>query len=87
MLSHSGKIFYLKQILSAKAEHYADNYKTDILFFFDDFSESNPFFGFLNKINTKEEINQWVDKLTSRIVMHEEDDLVSEIISDYYSCG
>ncbi len=87
MKSHSEKIFYLKQILSAKPKHYADSYKTDILFFFDDFNSLNPMFNFLKEIKTGDEIEVWVDKLTSRIVMHEDDDEIKEIIADYYSCG
>ena len=42
---------------------------------------------FLSKQDTEENIKQWVDKLTSRIVMHEHEDGVDNIIWDYICCG
>ena len=42
---------------------------------------------FLKKIEDESSIRNWVDKLTSRIVMHENDDLVSELIADYFHNG
>lgn len=39
------------------------------MFFDDDFSEENSQLQFLNNLSSKQEIENWVDKLTSRFVM------------------
>ena len=39
---------------------------------------------FLHNLKTEAEIIQWVDKLTSRIIMHEHHDGVDDIIADYW---
>jgi len=49
-------------------------------------------FAFLGNLNTKKEINNWVEKLTSRIVMKYDDEIddyeiLQEIIADYYLSG
>lgn len=89
MMTFSEKISYLEDFLSRDEENYADSFKTDILFFFDDFSESNPMFEFLVKINSKDEVDDWVNKLTSRIVMRldEEQETTSDLIADYFYNG
>lgn len=83
------KILYLEDFLNGDDDNYADSFKTDILFFFDDFSESNFMFEFLEKINSKDEIENWVNKLTSRIVMRldDEQETVSDLIADYFYNG
>lgn len=64
------KIEYLEQLLSQTEENYADTFKADITMFFDDdFSEENSQLQFLNNLSSKQEIENWVDKLTSRFVM------------------
>jgi hypothetical protein len=84
MLSFEEKISYLQQSLNKIEENYADSFRTDILFFFDDFNVKNSKFQFLNKLHSFNEIERWITKLTSRIVMKEDDLEVNEIISDYY---
>jgi len=89
MMTLSEKISYLEDLLNRDEENYADSFKTDILFFFDDFSESNPMFQFLGKINSKDKVEDWVNKLTSRIVMRldEEQETTSDLIADYFYNG
>lgn len=87
MLSFEEKISYLQHSLNKVGENYADSFKTDILFFFDDFNTENTKLQFLNTIQSINEIEHWIIKLTSRIVMKEDDLEVNEIISDYYELG
>ena len=64
------KIEYLEQLLNQTEENYADTFKADItMFFYDNFSEENSQLLFLDNLNSKLEIENWVDKLTSRFVM------------------
>ena len=64
------KIEYLEQLLNQTEENYADTFKADITMFFDDnFSEENSQLLFLDNLNSKQEIENWVEKLTSRFVM------------------
>ena len=45
------KINYLKLLLNKPDDSYADSFKTDILFYFnDDFTEGNLQFNFLNQL-------------------------------------
>jgi hypothetical protein len=64
------KIEYLEQLLNQTEENYADTFKADITMFFDDnFSEENSQLLFLDNLNSEQEIENWVGKLTSRFVM------------------
>lgn len=89
MMTLSEKISFLENFLYREEENYADSFKTDILFFFDDFNESNPGLSFLEKLNTEVEIEKWVNKLTSRIVMKLDNQLetTSDFIADYLYNG
>lgn len=87
MLSLKEKISYLEHSLNKTEENYADSFRTDILFFFDDFNAKNTKFQFLNNLHSFNEIESWITKLTSRIVIKEDDLEVNEIIYDYYELG
>ena len=64
------KIECLEQLINKTGWNYADTFKADITMFFDDnFSEENSQLQFLDNLNSKQEIENWVDKLTSRFVM------------------
>ncbi len=64
------KIEYLEQLLNQTEENYADTFKADITMFFDDnFSKVNSQLLFLDNLNSEQEIENWVTKLTSRFVM------------------
>jgi uncharacterized protein YjgD (DUF1641 family) len=82
------KIF--EQLLNQPEENYADTFRADIIMFFEeDFSENNDQLLFLNKLNSKEEIKNWIDKLTSRFVMKfdAESETENDFIYDYLENG
>lgn len=84
------KIEYLEQLLNQTEENYADTFKADITMFFDDnFSEENSQLLFLDNLNSKQEIENWVEKLTSRFVMKFDSGFETEndFIYDYLENG
>lgn len=84
------KIQYLEQFLNQKEENYADTFKADITMFFDDnFSKENSQLLFLDNLNSEQEIEIWVDKLTSRFVMKFDLEFETEndFIYDYLENG
>ncbi len=90
MVSLSEKIEYFEELLNKPEENYADTFKADIIMFFDDdFSENNEQLLFLNKLNSKEEIQNWVYTLTSRFVMKFDSEFETEddFIYDYLENG
>jgi hypothetical protein len=87
MLTFEEKISYLENSLNKTEENYADSFRTDIQIFFDEFDVENKLLVFLKEIKTLFEIENWVIKLTSRIVMKEDEMEVNEIINDYLELG
>lgn len=86
----NNKIEILKRQLNQSESNYADSFKADIIMYFDeDFSEENEELSFLNKLNSKEEIENFINKLTSRFVMKFDADGESEndFIHDYLING
>lgn len=84
------KIISFEEILNQPEENYADTFNEEITMFFnDDFSEDNVQLLFLIKINSKEEIQNWIDKLTSRFVMKfdAEFEIENDFIYDYLENG
>ena len=72
MLSFNQKIDILKTFLFDIKDNYADSFKTDILFYFDEFEniqENDIKLEFLRELNSKEEIQNWLNSLTSNIVL------------------
>lgn len=87
MLSYKDKIDYLENYLNKIEENYADSFKADVIIFIDLFDTNNTLLKFLIDINTVGEIENWITKLTSRIVIREDEMEVSEIIYDYILLG
>ena len=83
------KISYLEQFLNQPEENYADSFKTDIMDYFDTFEIDNKELSFLSAMDTFEEIENWVTKLTSRIVLKfdEESESINDFIVDYITLG
>jgi hypothetical protein len=81
------KLLTLEHILQEPAENYADSFKADIGLQLEGFSPEQSDKLFLRKQADADEIRNWVDTLTSRIVMHEDDEDVNEIIQDYILLG
>ncbi|MGI6319645.1 MAG: hypothetical protein ACOXZK_01455 [Bacteroidales bacterium] len=85
MLTFEQKIMFLKDYLVDIKGNYADSFKTDILFYFDEFEDienNKNNFDFLIQLNSKEEIHNFVDYLTSKIVLkyNEKEDQLSDFI-------
>ena len=89
MLSLKEKTSYLKEELETIESNYAESFKSDIQFLLVDFNLSNPNFKFLNDLKSKAEITDWVNKLTSRIVLKFDEDCESlnDFIYDYIELG
>ena len=89
MLIFNEKIQHFENYLSQPHENYADSFKEDIIMFIDDFSDQNELLFFLNNINSLEEIENWVDKLCSRIVLKFDSDgeEINDFIYDYIQFG
>jgi hypothetical protein len=69
-MTHLQKIQHLENYLSQSDGSFADGFKTDILFYFNnDFTENNQDFHFLNAINTTLEIEQKIDFILSQFVL------------------
>ena len=83
------KISQLEQFLNQPEENYADSFKTDIMDYFDTFEIDNKELSFLSAMDTFEEIENWVTKLTSRIVLKfdEESESINDFIVDYITLG
>lgn len=69
MLNKNQKIEILEKYLSEVHDNYGDSFKTDILFYFDEFTIDNPKLLFLNQFETEKEVLQWVDSLISQIIL------------------
>ncbi|MGL4983035.1 MAG: hypothetical protein ACRC4W_09350 [Treponemataceae bacterium] len=69
MLNFEQKVLYLEKKLSEYSETYADSFKEDVHVFIGDFVRENPFLCFLDEIATFSEIDDWINKLLSRIVL------------------
>lgn len=41
----------------------------------------------IRTMKTEQDVKRWVDQLTSRLAMHEDDELVAELITDYFQNG
>ena len=86
----SEKIEYLEEFLNQPKENYGDSFKSDIIIFFeDDFSQENSELLFLENLNAKRDIEDWIDKLTSRFVMKFDSEFENEtdFIYDYLENG
>jgi hypothetical protein len=87
MLNFEEKISYLEKVLNKTMENYADSFLPEIAIYFNEFNSDNPKLFFLKEINTHKEIDIWIKKLTSRIVMKEGGFQTNEIIDDYIEFG
>ena len=89
MLSLQEKISYFENSLRRIENNYADSFKCNISLFFGDFNLENQLLKFLDKLNSLDEIENWISKLTSRIVMKfdEEHEQINDFIYDYLNNG
>jgi hypothetical protein len=89
MITLDEKIAHLEACLSEGGLSYADSFKSDIAMFLGEFDRSNAKLHFLERLNTEEQISEWVNRLTSRIVLKydEESEQLSEFIYDVVENG
>jgi hypothetical protein len=89
MLTKAEKIATLETCLSDVGESYADSFKADIAIVLGEFNPSNPNLDFLEGLTSEEQIIEWVNRLTSRIVMKfdEESEQLSDFIHEYVGSG
>ena len=89
MLSFIEKISYLESTLHVVSGNYVDSFKTEIAFYFEDFEEENVKLMFVNKFSTHQEIDNWVEKLVSRIILKFDSDneQLNDFIFDYIEFG
>ncbi|MDG1729347.1 MAG: hypothetical protein P8K68_00995 [Algibacter sp.] len=89
ILNFEEKVDYLKKQLENIEDNYADSFKNDIFFFIYNFETSNPRLFFIKNISSKVEIDNWINKLTSRIVLKfdEEYETINDFIYDYIANG
>ena len=82
MFALEEKIIIFTNILSRNEVSYGDSFNGYIDMFGRNFD-----YVFLEKLNTEEDIEYWIRKLKSRVVMKEDEARVEDIIEDYFSCG
>lgn len=89
MLTFEEKIIYLENSLKITEGNYYDNFKENIVIFFDEFDVKNERLNFLNNFVSLTEIENWVEKLSSRIVLKfdEESEQINDFIYDFIENG
>lgn len=80
MLTFLEKVEIFTKYLNQKEISYADSFNATIFI-----SAQNFDFDFLKKLHSRFDIKNWIEKLKSRIVMREDDELLEEIIENYIS--
>jgi hypothetical protein len=80
MLSFEEKTEWFKSQLEIKHNNYGDEIKDEIYFYF--FENKNSL-DFLNSIESKSEIENKLELLVSKIIMHEHEDGLINIIYNY----
>lgn len=82
------KVQHLENYLHQYNDSYSDNFKADILFYFNqDFTEENSQFEFLKELQSKEAIEQKVDFLLSQFVLKFDSEQETEDDFIYYYLG
>jgi len=85
-MTYKEKIRVLESCLNEGPKNYRDSFKSDLyLFFNEDFSDENPFLEFLNNYENSSEIEEWVDLVTSQIVLKfdEEFEQIGDFIGEF----
>lgn len=86
MPTFDDKISHLESYLLAEPSNYRDSFKMDIYYFFNaEFDQKNPFLEFLKEMSTFSEIEDWVDRVTSNIVLKfdEEQEQINDFIFEF----
>lgn len=85
MLTLTQKITHLQTYLETAENNYADSFKADIAICLGDFEEDNPYLIFLRTLQSKQEIELWVDTLKLKIILKfkEDEEQLSDFIQEY----
>jgi len=78
MLEFKTKLKIFNSILNRKEVSYADSFNGLIFMF-----AENTDFNFLNILNSENDIEKWIENLKSRIIMHEDESILEDIVDDY----
>jgi len=81
MLNYKEKIDFLAEYLSLKNKNYADLIKEELYIQIFDFENISS--QFLEKIKTKQEIIDKIEFVVSKVVLHEHETGINNIISEY----
>ncbi|MGB1207245.1 MAG: hypothetical protein ACPG5B_16475 [Chitinophagales bacterium] len=81
MLNQNQKIEYLQFYLAQKNNSYADTIKVEIAFLFFDLCQGD--FNFLKKVRTQKELEKRIDFVVSKVVLHEHEEGIRQIIQEY----
>ena len=89
MLTFEEKISYFENSLNKTDGNYYDNFKEDVYIFIDEFNVKNERLQFLKSFVSVAEIDNWIEKLTSRMVLKfdEESEQVHDFIYDFIENG
>jgi hypothetical protein len=80
------KIQHLENYLYQEEQNFADSFKCDIAFYFnEDFTEENQRLSFLKNLNSIQEIETFVENLTSQFVLkfYPEGETENDFIHEY----
>ncbi len=81
MLNQKEKIEFLSEYLSLKNNNYADLIKEELYIQIFDFE--NISFQFIEKVKTKREIIDKIEFVVSKVVLHEHEAGINNIINEY----
>jgi hypothetical protein len=76
---------HFTKLLNQEEDSYGDSFNFDILNFLslEDVKTKNVYNDFFTSFETLTEIEKWLDLVKSKIVMHEQEDEVNNIIFEY----
>ncbi|PHQ90781.1 MAG: hypothetical protein COB42_04585 [Sulfurimonas sp.] len=82
MLSFQEKIDMYDNIIGQESKNYADSFNGCLEILADNYE-----YKFLLELDTFNDIEYWIDKLKSRLVVKEDLDSLEDIMDDYIACG
>lgn len=86
LFSKPEKTKFFESLLLEENGSYADEIREQIYFYFFE-SENDPEFKFLDKMDNAETISKKLDFVVSKIILHEDDERVEDLIWEYLGGG
>ena len=89
MVNIQDKIIYFENSLNKTEGNYYDSFKEDILIYIDNFCIKNERLKFLNNFVSFIEIDNWLEKLLSRMVLKfdQDNEQINDFIYDFIVNG